>query len=107
MEVDFEVDFAADFEVDPTRAALGLRGRYKLEIIRSLSASRTRKNKARLTVNCPFALDFAKADIGIETILSSATLLPEELLLRLLYTKGSIDIVLNVLDKVEVLENTR
>jgi len=74
--------------------------------MRSSSASRTRKNKAKLTVSCLFALAFAKANIRIETILSGTMLLLEELLLCLLYAKGSIDIALNVLDRVKVLENT-
>jgi hypothetical protein len=60
-----------------------------------------------LTVSCPFAPAFAKADMGIETISSGAMLLLEELPLCPLYAEWSIDIALNVLDRVEVLENTR
>lgn len=107
MKVYFAVDFVADFEVDPTRSALGLRDGYELEMMQSLSASRMRKNKARLTVSSPFTLAFVKADIRIETILSSMMLLLEELLLCLLYAKGLIDIVLNMLDRVKVLDNTK
>jgi hypothetical protein len=74
---------------------------------RSSSASRTRKNKARLTVSYPFAPASTEADIGIEPISSGATLLPDEFPLCPLYAEGSIDIALNALDKFEVLENTR
>ncbi len=86
-DLDSELDFAAALKVDSTMSALGSSSKYKLEIIQSLFASRTRKNKAKLTVSCLFVLALAKADIKIETILSSTTLLLKELLLCLLYAK--------------------